>query len=412
MRIACVVGTRPNFVKIAPLLREMRRHRVLDPLLVHTGQHYDANMSDSFFRDLEIPPPDVSLGMGQAPGASEIENIVARLEPVLARMRPDMVLVVGDVNSTLGAALAATRAGIPIAHVEAGLRSFDRSMPEETNRILTDAVSDLLFVSEPSGVRNLQAEGIPDDRIVLAGNVMIDSLRASVDKAAGSGVLRDLGLADMSGALPRPYVLLTLHRQGLVENPGALQSVWGAITVLARQIPIVFPVHPRTQNRLRELGSEFYVTSEAEGVGIKMVAPLGYLQFLHLERMARLVMTDSGGVQEETSALGVPCLTLRENTERPMTVTEGTNTVVGLDPDRILREARRVLAGSRSAATIPPLWDGHAARRIVEVLCARAAAGSAIRCTRDHFIASSWTAGLGEVAMARHTANQRALAGM
>jgi len=324
MKIVCVVGARPNFVKIAPLLKEMRKSGAIEARLVHTGQHYDAEMSASFFRDLEIPRPDFNLGVGSAGAVSQTKEIMNRLEPLLAEENPHLVVVVGDVNSTLAGALAATKVGIPVAHVEAGLRSFDRRMPEEINRILTDAVSDLLFASEPSGVENLRREGIPADRIFLVGNIMIDTLRASLAQACRSTVLRDLGLAERPGLPPRGgYALLTLHRQGLVDDPDLFKSVWQALEAVAREVPIIFPVHPRTQRRLGRFGADFRPRRESgrDSAGIRMVGPLGYLQFLHLERAASLVMTDSGGVQEETTALGVPCLTLRENTERPITVT-------------------------------------------------------------------------------------------
>ena len=378
MRIACVVGTRPNFVKIAPLLREMRREAALEPLLIHTGQHSDAEMSGSFFRDLEIPPPDVSLGAGEGATVSETRAILDRMEPVLLRERPDMVLVVGDVNSTLAAALAATRLGIPIAHVEAGLRSFDLRMPEEMNRILTDALSQWLFVSEPSGVDNLRKEGVPAEQIFLVGNVMIDSLREAMSKATESPIHRDLGLAERAGLSScKPYAVLTLHRQGLVDDPNLFMRVWRAIQLLAREVAIIFPVHPRTQKRIREFAAEFRAADDTCGVGtgIRLIRPLGYLDFLQLERMASLVLTDSGGVQEEASALGVPCLTLRENTERPLTVTQGTNKVVGLDPARILSEARRALSEAPKGVSVLPFWDGQASRRITRILCALAGEG-------------------------------------
>jgi UDP-N-acetylglucosamine 2-epimerase (non-hydrolysing) len=372
MKIVCVVGARPNFVKIAPLLKEMRKSGAIEARLVHTGQHYDAEMSASFFRDLEIPRPDFNLGVGSAGAVSQTKEIMNRLEPLLAEENPHLVVVVGDVNSTLAGALAATKVGIPVAHVEAGLRSFDRRMPEEINRILTDAVSDLLFASEPSGVENLRREGIPADRIFLVGNIMIDTLRASLAQACRSTVLRDLGLAERPGLPPRGgYALLTLHRQGLVDDPDLFKSVWQALEAVAREVPIIFPVHPRTQRRLGRFGVDFRPRRESgrDSAGIHMVGPLGYLQFLHLERAASLVMTDSGGVQEETTALGVPCLTLRENTERPITVTEGTNTIVGFDPERIYTEARRALMSPREPIGVPRFWDGCASRRIVETLC-------------------------------------------
>ena len=372
MKIVCVVGTRPNFVKIAPLLKEMYRNSEIEPRLIHTGQHYDAEMSGSFFHDLDIPPPDFNLEVRASSSVSQIQEMMKRLETVLTDEQPDMVVVVGDVNSTLAGALTAARLGIPVAHVEAGLRSHDRSMPEEINRVMTDAVSDLLFVSEPSGVENLRQEGFPADGIFLVGNVMIDTLKRSLVRAYRSTVLVDLGLTDKPGVPPRKkYAVLTLHRQGLVDHPDVFKRLWEALEDLAREILIIFPVHPRTQERLQESGIEFRRQggSSDDGRGIRMIAPLPYLQFLHLQSAAVMVMTDSGGVQEETTALGIPCLTLRENTERPITVTEGTNTIVGLDPERIRVEARQLLTGPGKPAGIPRLWDGYASQRIVKTLC-------------------------------------------
>jgi UDP-N-acetylglucosamine 2-epimerase (non-hydrolysing) len=367
MKVLNVVGARPNFVKIAPLISEMRRHPGIRPLLVHTGQHYDAEMSDSFFSDLDIPRPDYHLRAQPGRSAAKVSDIMARLEPVLASERPDVVLVVGDVNSTLAGALAAARLGIPVAHVEAGLRSFDRRMPEETNRVMTDAVSDLLFATEPSGVENLLREGKPRRRIFLAGNVMIDTLRRALDRL-------DSATAPAASTLPacariRPgsrYAVLTLHRQGLVDDPILFGGVWRVLQEIGHRIPIIFPVHPRTRDRLCGLGFE---SSPGNGHGgIHMVPPLGYLEFLRLQKHAVLVLTDSGGVQEETTALGVPCLTLRENTERPFTVTDGTNRVVGFDPGKIRREVGRALSGEIRQARAHRLWDGRAAERIVRIL--------------------------------------------
>jgi UDP-N-acetylglucosamine 2-epimerase (non-hydrolysing) len=371
MKVLNVVGARPNFVKIAPLIAEMRKHRGITPLLVHTGQHYDAGMSGSFFRDLDIPRPDYHLQARPGGSASQVSEIIARLEPVLASERPDVVLVVGDVNSTLAGALAAAGQGIPVAHVEAGLRSFDRRMPEETNRVMTDAVSDLLFATEPSGVENLLREGKPPGRIFPTGNVMIDALKRALARMASTPepVLRGVpARAELSPG--RRYAVLTMHRQGLVDDRNLLGRVWRVLQEVGRTVPIIFPVHPRTRTRLHGLGLEFSsITGDGNGRGgIHMVPPLGYLEFLKLQKHAALVLTDSGGVQEETTALGVPCLTLRENTERPFTVSDGTNTVVGFDAGKIRREVERALSGEARQVRAHRLWDGRAAERIVRIL--------------------------------------------
>jgi len=362
MKVLNVVGARPNFVKIASLMAEMRERAGIQPLLVHTGQHYDAEMSDSFFGDLDIPCPDVNLRVPPAGPAAQTAEIMKRLEPVILKQRPDVVLVVGDVNSTLAAALTAAKLGIPVAHVEAGLRSFDRSMPEEINRVATDALSDLLFVTEPSGVENLLNEGRPRSQIFLVGSVMIDTLRSFLTVARRSSALDCLGLSGDHGTGTREkYAVLTLHRPATVDNVKVFQKVWEPLQDIAEKIRIIFPVHPRTRKRLQEAGIE-------GSSKIRMIPPLSYLRFLHLQSEASLVITDSGGVQEETTTLGVPCLTLRESTERPITVIEGTNTIVGLDPKKIREEAVKVLSGTRKQGRIPRLWDGHAARRIVKIL--------------------------------------------
>ncbi len=372
MKILNVVGARPNFVKIAPLLAEMRGRPGIEPLLVHTGQHSDSRMSASFFRDLEITAPDFHLAVSPCDPQRQTAEISRRIEPILRTVRPELVVVVGDVTSTLAAALTAARLGIPVAHVEAGLRSFDRSMPEELNRSLTDAVSSFLFASEPSAVRNLLREGRSANRIHLVGNVMIDTLKRSLPRARRACTLVKLGLAPAPGMPPSvPYAVLTLHRQGLVDRPVLLSRVWTAIEAVARQIPVVFPVHPRTQQRLSQarLAPPPGRRLANDGNGILLTPPLGYLEFLCLQTSAALVLTDSGGIQEETTALGVPCLTLRCSTERPITVSEGTNRLVGLDPDRIRTEAFQLLSGHRKPARAPALWDGQASRRIIQVLC-------------------------------------------
>jgi len=371
LKVLSVVGARPNFVKIAALMREMRKHPGIQPMLVHTGQHYDPEMSDSFFQELGIPEPDINLEVGSASAACQVAQIIARLEPVLASERPEVVVLVGDVNSTLAGALTAVKLGIRVAHVEAGLRSFDRSMPEETNRVVTDAISDFLFASEPSGVENLLKEGRPASQIFLVGNVMIDTLKSCLARARQ---LEPFAVSEMwgdhSSKRPARFVLVTLHRPSTVDNASALRIVWQALEEIGKGIPIVFPVHPRTHKRLRDLGlgSPAMPPPFAHPNGIRLIPPLSYLQFLHLQSLATFVITDSGGIQEETTVLGVPCLTVRENTERPITVTEGTNTLVGLNPDRLKEEAHQILGGKGKQGRVPALWDGQAAQRIVQIL--------------------------------------------
>ena len=359
MKVANIVGARPNLVKIAPLLREMRRHPELQPLLVHTGQHYDEELSDVFFRQMGIPEPDVNLEVGSGSHAWQTAEVLKRMEPFLLEERPDLVLVVGDVNSTIAATLAAAKLGIPVAHVEAGLRSFDRSMPEEINRVLTDALADYLFATEEDAIDNLVREGRPQKRIYLVGNVMIDALRHFLPIAQKSRIVRELGL--MNGDGFRPFGVLTLHRPSNVDSVETLRNLLRALEEVADLLPVIFPVHPRTRQRLTGLGIRNHPQ-------LCMVPPVGYLDFLCLLSRARLVLTDSGGVQEETTALGVPCLTLRENTERPVTVTQGTNQIVGQDPARIIAAARETLAGKLKKGRVPQFWDGHAAERIVGVL--------------------------------------------
>ncbi len=364
MRVAAVVGARPNFVKIAPLLRAMRARPGVEPLLVHTGQHYDAALAGSFFAELELPPPDVSLEVGSGTHAHQTAEVMRRLEPALGRTRPDVVLVVGDVNSTMAAALTAVKLGIPVAHVEAGLRSFDRDMPEEINRVVTDAISEYLFASEDSAVANLVAEGRGAARIHLVGNVMIDALEAFRPRWERSGIRDRLGVA-LGG-----YGLVTLHRPANVDDAPRLAELLGALDEVAARLPLLFPVHPRTRARLAELDGEGRVPAAA-GAGprkLRCIEPLGYLDFMALMAGARLVLTDSGGIQEETTALGVPCLTLRDTTERPVTITAGTNRLVGTAPDRIVEAAIRALEAPAPPRGRPPFWDGRAAERIVAVL--------------------------------------------
>jgi UDP-N-acetylglucosamine 2-epimerase (non-hydrolysing) len=359
MKIINIVGARPNFMKIAPLMAAYGRSRTLQPLLVHTGQHYDERMSELFFRQLGIPAPDINLGVGSGSHAVQTAEIMKAFEPVVLEHKPAAVLVVGDVNSTIACGLVAVKLGVKLVHVEAGLRSFDRSMPEEINRILTDAISDLLFCSESSGVENLAREGVSQDRVFLVGNVMIDTLLANRDKAERSGILEELKLAKGK------YAVLTLHRPANVDDPAVLGRLLEAIDVVQRDMPIVFPMHPRTRKNLAEspLGKRL------EGMAnLKLIDPAGYLDFLKLTAWAKLVLTDSGGIQEETTILRVPCLTLRENTERPATVEVGSNTLVGTDVAKILSAYRAIMSGQARPARVPPLWDGHAAQRIVTIL--------------------------------------------
>lgn len=367
MKVVTIAGARPNFVKVAPLLRAMREHRDMRPVLVHTGQHYDAALSDQFFKDLDIPPPDINLDVGSGSHATQTADVMRRLEPVFLEVQPDLALVVGDVNSTLAAAVTASKLGIRVAHVEAGLRSFDRTMPEEINRVVTDAVSDLHFVSEESGCENLLREGIAPAAIHFVGNVMIDALEASRQKWQSSVILRSLGIPP-----DQPYAVLTLHRPSNVDDPGRLQHLLDALREVAWHLPIVFPVHPRVRPRLPRNGCVVSLGSDAGGglprTGITCIPPLGYLDFVALMSRARLVLTDSGGIQEETTILGVPCLTLRDSTERPVTVTHGTNRVIGANPARVPYEVFWTLDHPVAPLGPPPLWDGRAAQRIVDVL--------------------------------------------
>jgi UDP-N-acetylglucosamine 2-epimerase (non-hydrolysing) len=359
-------------MKMAPLLREMRKHSGIQATLIHTGQHYDETMAGRFFQDLQLPSPDVSLDVGSGSHGYQTGEVMKRLEPILGELRPHVVVVVGDVNSTLAAALTAVKLGIPVAHVEAGLRSFDRSMPEEINRLLTDAIADYLFVTEESGRENLLREGVDVSRIHMVGNVMIDSLEQSRTVWERSDILAHLGLARGE------YGVVTLHRPANVDDPARLRGLVKALEEVGRRLPLVFPVHPRTRQRLETMDAG--ITSPADGC-VRYVAPLGYLDFIGLVAGSRLALTDSGGLQEETTALGVPCLTLREQTERPITISHGTNRIVGTSPERIVSEAFRALAEPVRSVSRPPLWDGRAAQRIVATLLDVHAAGSGAAAT-------------------------------
>ncbi|HKQ73252.1 MAG TPA: UDP-N-acetylglucosamine 2-epimerase (non-hydrolyzing) [Blastocatellia bacterium] len=360
VKILNVVGARPNFVKMAPIIAEMiARGGEIRQTLLHTGQHYDDAMSGAFFRDLGIPEPDVFLEARGGTHAEQTARVMLAFEGALLAERPDWVVVVGDVNSTLACALVASKLRVRVAHVEAGLRSYDRTMPEEINRVLTDQISDLLFTPSPDADENLLREGVAPERIVRVGNVMIDTLYKQLDRAEHSSILDTLSLN------PRDFAVLTLHRPSNVDDPDSIRRLFAAIGEIARSLTVVFPAHPRTLSRMREFGLE-------PPPGIKVIDPLGYHDFLKLWTNSKMTLTDSGGLQEETTALGVPCLTLRENTERPITISQGTNQLVGLDPERIVRAAEAILGNGRPAgARAPELWDGRSAQRIVTALLGR-----------------------------------------
>ncbi len=366
INLICVVGARPNFMKIAPLMRVFRDKRDrFEATLLHTGQHYDDAMKDSFFRQLSIPEPDIDLEVGSASHAQQTAEIMRRFEPVLDKSNPDAVLVVGDVNSTIACALVASKKQVPVIHVEAGLRSYDRTMPEEINRVLTDRISDLLFTTEPDGEINLMAEGIPPSSVRFVGNVMIDTLLANRKKAVPAAeTLATHPRARHFDAQGRGYGVLTMHRPSNVDDPEVLAQLLSTIVEISDELPIVFPVHPRTKARI-ERGR---MDALLDRGNIALMQPLGYLELLGLMQEARVVLTDSGGIQEETTALGVPCITLRENTERPITVTAGTNTIVGSSPEKIRRCFRDVMETGGKSGRIPDLWDGHSAERIADAI--------------------------------------------
>ncbi len=386
MRIILAAGARPNFMKVAPLVRAIEEHNASVPsggyrigfLLVHTGQHYDVNMSDSFFEDLKLPQPHIHLGVGSGTHAEQTGKVMMEFERVLLRESPDVVVVVGDVNSTLACALAAVKLHIPVAHVEAGLRSFDRSMPEEINRLLTDALSTYLFTPSPDADENLLSEGIPREKIHQVGDIMVDSLLFHLEEAKESPILAKLGLLKGSSPSPNcvvPYALLTLHRPSNVDDQLSLQKILAALELISQKIAIIYPIHPRTKKQLAVFHLEDRIPfhdigkgADLSAPGIHSVDPLGYLDFLSLMRMARFVLTDSGGIQEETTILGVPCLTLRDTTERPITISEGTNVLVWNDTEKIVKEAYKILDGKTKKARIPAYWDGKTAGRIIRIL--------------------------------------------
>ncbi|UCE58885.1 MAG: UDP-N-acetylglucosamine 2-epimerase (non-hydrolyzing) [Phycisphaerales bacterium] len=374
IKVFCVCGARPNFMKIAPVVAAFQDTGRIQSTIVHTGQHYDENMSRLFFDQLGIPRPDVNLEVGSSSHALQTANIMERFEPLCLQHKPDWVVVVGDVNSTIACALVAVKLGIRVAHVESGLRSFDRTMPEEINRLLTDAISDALFVTEQSGLDNLRSEGIPDQKVHFVGNVMIDTLMKHREQADKSAILSELGLE------PQAYAVLTLHRPSNVDDVNVFGGILDALEMIAAELPIVFPMHPRTRSNIQRIGLE----ERVKGIErLNVIDPLGYLPFLKLMSESALVLTDSGGMQEETTILSVPCLTLRENTERPVTITQGTNRLVGCSKDRIVAAFREVRGSARTDVRVPELWDGQAARRIArrllevhDLMDGRACAGS------------------------------------
>jgi len=358
IKILNVVGARPNFMKIAPLIQEMRKNNKFIPLLVHTGQHYDKNMSDTFFIDLNIPDPDYHLGVGGGSQAEQTAKIMIEFEKVCIKESPDLVLVVGDVNSTIATALVAKKLGIKVAHVEAGLRSFDRTMPEEINRILTDSISDFLFVTEQSGIDNLKKEGIPEEKIFFVGNVMIDCLINNLEKIKSLETAKKIGLKN------KEFGIITLHRPSNVDNSDTLSSILDSIEKIQESIPLVWPIHPRTKNSIKK----FNLNQKVDKLqNVKLTEPLGYLEFISLVMNSKMVLTDSGGIQEETTFLHVPCITLRENTERPVTVSHGTNILVGTNKEKLFNAFNKI-QNINKKMSLPPLWDGKASERIVKII--------------------------------------------
>jgi len=358
-KIISVVGARPNFMKIAPLHHALKKTGKYQSIILHTGQHYDEKMSKVFFTDLGLPEPDIYLGIGSGSHAEQTAKVMIEFEKVLVKEKPEMVIVVGDVNSTLACSIVAAKLLVPVAHVEAGLRSGDRAMPEEINRIVTDSISDLLFVSEPSGMHNLVNEGVPGEKMIFVGNIMIDSLVAHVQKANQSEVLKAHGLDEKS------YTLVTLHRPSNVDSKESLEKMLRIFAEIAHRSRIVFPIHPRTRKRLEDFGLMEKVSAIAK---LQLIEPQGYIEFLKLMKEAALVLTDSGGIQEETTVLGVQCLTMRENTERPVTIEVGTNQLVGIEESEIKAKAMEVLNGNIKEGKVPEKWDGRTAERIVSTL--------------------------------------------
>jgi UDP-N-acetylglucosamine 2-epimerase (non-hydrolysing) len=363
VKIINVVGARPNFMKIAPLIRAMNKRRDrIEHLIVHTGQHYDRNMSDDFFTQLEIPEPDINLGVGGGSHAEQTGRIMIEFEKVLLQQKPDLIVVVGDVNSTIACSLVASKLGVKIAHVEAGLRSFDRTMPEEINRVLTDSIADFLFTTEEAGNSNLRNEGIPDVKIHFVGNVMIDTLVYCLDK------IRDVPLS-FDGIKEGDYAVITLHRPSNVDNPEILSKILDAFGAISEKLKLVILLHPRTAKNIASFGLESKLAEISSNAII--TGPIGYLEMLRLNRSARMVITDSGGLQEETTFLGIPCVTMRDNTERPSTIEMGTNVLVGNDLNALNGNFDKILSGNFKKGSVPPLWDGRAAERIIDVLLLR-----------------------------------------
>ena len=368
IKVINVVGARPNFMKMAPIIEAMNRYpREFQHLLVHTGQHYDERMSQSFFVDLGMPKPDIDLEVGSGSHANQTARIMVEFEKVCLRETPDLVIVVGDVNSTMACTITAKKLGIKVAHVEAGLRSRDMSMPEEINRLCTDVLCDYLFTTDHFANENLLAEGVAPDKIFFVGNVMIDTLLKHKKLA------QSLDLIERWGLKPRKFATLTLHRPSNVDEPVILQDILAALSEIAKEIPVIFPIHPRTRKMVEQFGLGEYFSSSDKPQGLWMTEPLGYLDFLHLNLHALMVITDSGGLQEETTVLGIPCITLRNNTERPITCEVGTNFVVGNSRDNILNQALKVLSGDFPSGRVPEKWDGRTAGRIVEILASLAA---------------------------------------
>jgi UDP-N-acetylglucosamine 2-epimerase (non-hydrolysing) len=358
VKIFHIVGARPNFMKVAPVLTALNGRKNVEQTLVHTGQHYDVNMSDVFFEQLGIPPPDVNLAVGSGSHAKQTAEIMMRLEPVVVERKPDMVLVYGDVNSTVATVLVCAKLGIEVGHVEAGLRSFDRTMPEEINRLVTDQLADLLFTPSEDGDENLRREGISEEKIFRVGNVMIDSLVRLLPAAKKT-------LEKKANDLPSRYALVTLHRPANVDDSVVLKGILESLLEVNRDLTVIFPAHPRTRKRIADFG--------LQAGQLRVLDPLPYVDFMGMQSRATVVITDSGGIQEETTYLGVPCLTVRENTERPITVSMGTNVLVGRDREKLRAELGRVLAGNAKKGTVPPLWDGRTGERIADILMGRAA---------------------------------------
>lgn len=351
-----VVGARPNYMKVAPIWRELDKRGLFSKVLLHTGQHYDENMSKIFFVDLNLPEPDIYLGVGSASHAEQTAKVMIEFEKALDAEKPDLVMVVGDVNSTMACTLVSVKKDVAVAHVEAGLRSYDRSMPEEINRMVTDILAHLLFTTCREAGKNLIREGVDSNKIHFVGNVMIDSLHYYGTMAESSDILERLRVEKKS------YGLVTIHRPSNVDDPTTLRGIIEALHILGKECPLIFPVHPRTRKMLGDAGAEL------DEETVRFIEPIGYLDFIMLMKYARLLLTDSGGIQEETTALGIPCLTIRENTERPITIEIGTNRLVGKDKNRIIDEGRKVLSSGVEGSKIPELWDGKASTRIVEVL--------------------------------------------